>query len=362
MPGFRVCSAGSYENRIMRIRPDDKFLQYSGRIDFTNPLRPQFVFPCSSIRLVFCGTSISITLENHKNYWNNFLGFIIDGVQGKVRIPDEGISTLTLSDNLEYGEHNVLIFKRQDSCHVFDLYWIDIDSEILKMPPNKPVRKIEVYGDSVSAGEVSEAVDYVGQSDPEHDGSPSNSYYSYAWMTARKLNAQIHDIAQGGIALLSGTGWFNDPDYVGMEEVYDKIKYNPYFGQSSDWDFSLYTPDVVIVALAQNDNHPFDYMKEEPEGEKAQIWKEHYKAFLKKLRSIYPEAWIICITTVLQHDRSWDNAIDYCSQEMWDDKVRHFLFTGNGARTPGHVRIPEAEDMACELADYIERTCYAGSN
>src|SRR5699024_12424939 len=93
--------------------------------------------------------------------------------------------------------------------------------------PERPRRRIEVYGDSVSAGEVSEAVDYVGKPDPEHNGQYSNSWYSYAWMTAWKLGAEIHDIAQGGIALLDGTGWFNAPDYVGMETAWDKIHYNP---------------------------------------------------------------------------------------------------------------------------------------
>lgn len=68
---------------------------------------------------------------------------------------------------------------------------------VLLPPPEKPNRRIEVYGDSVSAGEVSEAVDYVGKEDPEHNGEYFNSWYSYSWMTARKLGAQIHDIAQG---------------------------------------------------------------------------------------------------------------------------------------------------------------------
>ena len=46
---------------------------------------------------------------------------------------------------------------------------------------------MEVFGDSVSCGEVSEALKYVGKPDPEHDGEYSNSWYSYAWITARKL-------------------------------------------------------------------------------------------------------------------------------------------------------------------------------
>lgn len=136
-----------------------------------------------------------------------------------------------------------------------------------------PERKIEVYGDSVSAGEVSEAVDYTGKEDPEHNGEYSNSWYSYAWMTARKLNAQIHDIAQGGIALMDHTGWFYEPEAIGMETAWNKIHYNPIFGEAKEWDFAGYTPQVVVVAIGQNDNHPDDYMKEDYHSEKSRKWR-----------------------------------------------------------------------------------------
>ena len=42
----------------------------------------------------------------------------------------------------------------------------------------------------------------------------SNSWYSYAWIAARKLDAQLHDIAQGGVALLDNTGWYHEPDIL----------------------------------------------------------------------------------------------------------------------------------------------------
>ena len=62
---------------------------------------------------------------------------------------------------------------------------------------------MEVYGDSVSAGEVSEAEFACGQVDPEgHNGRYSNGYLSYSWQTARLLGAELHDIATGGMALL----------------------------------------------------------------------------------------------------------------------------------------------------------------
>ena len=216
-----------------------------------------------------------------------------------------------------------------------------------------PPRRIEVYGDSVSAGEVSEAVDYVAKADPEHNGEYSNSWYSYAWIAARKLDAQLHDIAQGGVALLDNTGWYHEPDYIGMEHVWNKMRYDSSYGQVTEWDFSKYTPDIVIVAIGQNDSHPDDYMKTDYEGEKAKNWRIHYRQFLAKLRETYPDAWIICCTTLLQHDIGWDMSISQAVQDLGDKKVSHCVFQRNGKATPGHLRIPEAEEMAEELCHYI---------
>ena len=341
----------------MRIEPQHKYLQYSGRIDWCDENAPVFVFPCTSVRMCFTGSTLKVHVKNKREYWENYLGCILDGEQTKLRLPDgEEEAVLEIAaGHVEEAVHEVLLFKRQDACHeaAFLGFEIGDGEKILELPP-KPERRIEVYGDSVSAGEVSEAVDYTGRPDPEHNGEYSNSWYSYAWMTARKLDAQIHDVAQGGIALLDGTGWFNAPDYIGMETAWDKVHYNPAFGPASAWDFSEYTPQVVIVAIGQNDSNPEDYMKTDYNGYQALRWKSVYGTFLTGIRSRYPDAWIICITTLLEHDPAWDRAIDEVCRGMRDKKIRHFMFRRNGAGTPGHLRVPEAEEMADELAAYIE--------
>ena len=348
----------------MLIRPGHKKLQYSGRIDFSRADAPVFVYPCTSVRIRFTGDLLNVLLRNRHQYWENYIGYIADGQQGKVRLEEEmshvgnqeeGCLIYRIPLDPSKDIHDVLIFKRQDACHEVTFFGFEIDDgeEVLDLPP-VPQRRIEVYGDSVSAGEVSEAVDYVGKPDPEHNGQYSNSWYSYAWMTARRLGAQIHDIAQGGIALLDGTGWFNEPDYIGMETVWDKVHYNPAFGQKTEWDFTQYIPQVVITAIGQNDSHPEDYMKEDYNCPLSVRWRSSYGAWLKKIRRQYPEAWIICITTILEHDFSWDQSIDEVCTSMKDEKIRHFVFRRNGNGTPGHLRTAEAEEMAGELAAYIE--------
>ena len=339
----------------MTILADHKKLIYSGRIDWSNPLEPIFVFPCTFVKMKFTGNVLKVHVKNCNAYWNNYLGVILDGEQSSVLLPKDGEALLDIPvKESEKTEHEVMIFKRQDSCHELTFLGFELGegAEIMDSDP-LPERRMEVYGDSVSAGEVSEAVDYRGKEDPEHNGEYSNSWYSYAWIAARKLDAQLHDIAQGGVALLDNTGWDHEPDYIGMEQVWNKMRYNPDYGTVKEWDFSKYTPDIVIVAIGQNDSHPDDYMKTDYEGEKAKNWRTHYRQFLAKLRETYPDAWIICCTTLLQHDIGWDMSISQAVLDIADKKISHCVFQRNGKATPGHLRIPEAEEMAEELCHYI---------
>lgn len=343
----------------MKILPNNSSLIYSGRIDLSDPFAIVWTYPGTFVRMKFKGTQLFIHVRNKHNYWNNYLGVAEGDAQTKLLLPEEGEATIeiplqTTQDNI----HEVTIFKRQDACHELMILGFEIncntddECELLESSPLPP-RRIEVYGDSVSAGEVSEAIDYVAKADPEHNGEYSNSWYSYAWIAARKLDAQLHDIAQGGVALLDNTGWYHEPDYIGMEQVWNKMRYNPDYGTVKEWDFSKYTPDIVIVAIGQNDSHPDDYMKTDYEGEKAKNWRTHYRQFLAKLRETYPDAWIICCTTLLQHDIGWDMSISQAVLDIADKKISHCVFQRNGKATPGHLRIPEAEEMAEELCHYI---------
>jgi len=283
------------------------------------------------------------------------MGYILDGRQNQfILASDQTPAAYVIADDLDDTEHTLLLFKRMDSCHIVTFLGFELEDHATVLVPPLPLsRKIEVFGDSVSCGEVSEAVEYVGKPDPEHDGEYSNSWYSYAWMTARKLNAQLHDTSQGGIALLDRTGWFREPDYLGIESCYDKIEYQPELSAVKKWDFSRYTPNVVILALGQNDSHPYDYMAEDYHGEQAQNWRTHYQKFLEHLMQIYPKATFILTTTILEHNENWDISIEEVCRNINSSRVHHFLYSLNGRGTPGHVRIPEAEQMSDELVAFI---------
>jgi lysophospholipase L1-like esterase len=336
------------------IEGDNANFQYTGRVDFENIKIPTLVYAGSYIRTKFEGTSVSICIKDYHESYESAIGYIIDDeIEGKIVITDyEEELVLNVKEGLENKVHDLVIFKRVDSSHYFDFYGLVLDKGCtLVYPGDKPKRKIECFGDSISAGQVCEALDYVGKEDPEHNGEFSNSWYSYSMMIARNLNAEFNNNAQGGISLFNNTGYFVNGT-IGLEQTYDKLRYNPQLGVYTPWDFSRFTPNVVIMAIGQNDAYPENYINTDMERRKK--WKEKYKEIMRDLRGKYPDALFIIITTILGHDKGWDEALNEVRDELDDEKVVRYLFKRNGCGTPGHVRIPEAKEMANELTSFIE--------
>lgn len=348
----------------MFIKPSDSNLYYMGRIDFSESERVKFFYSGSLVKMNFRGTGVKAVIKNHRFYNIMELGVICDGFESKVTFEHkEEEITLTLAENLEQGDHSIILFKRQDATHYFEFLGFEIEGEAEILPADKrPERRIEVFGDSVSAGAVCEAVDFTGKCDPEgHDGIYDNSWHSYISITARNLGAELHNNAQGGIALFDGSGYYHFPTHIGVESAYDKLCYFPE-GPMAKWDFSRYIPQVVVFAFGQNDPHHEgfeDFDISDPQYRAK--WKNRYKEVLLDIRSHYNNPTFILITTVLMHNPDWDNAIEEIKNELTADgfvpadKLYHFMFTRNGKATPGHPRIPEQCEMAEELTAFISQ-------
>lgn len=336
------------------IPPDDECFEYMGRIDFDDPYEPVFIWAGSTAEIKFTGTSCAVLLNNMPFFTPTHFGALVDGVMQKFFL-EEGDQLITLAEGLNNTIHTLKLVKTMGAFNYvgFKGLIIDVGADVIK-PNHKYDMKIEVYGDSVSAGEVVEDIFYEGVDDRrDHhvDHTADNAYFSYPMILARRLNAELHDVAQGGIALFDGTGFFPDEDHLtGMESCYDKLRYSP-LSETKQWDFSRYTPDIVIIAVGQNDHKPNGDKIKTPEFRK--LWKDRYKAMLSDLMEKYPNAKFVLMLTIMKHESTWDLLIEEIANEVNSDRVTYFRFTRTGEATVGHPRAVEQAEMAIELYSYL---------
>lgn len=331
------------------VAPTDKNLQYTGRIDFSAPAAPVMTWPNTAIAGNFTGTSLSVTLDDEKgkNYFNVF----IDGDLAAPLIIEaaQGTKTYEVAGGLAPGKHSFLITKRtegEEGATVFRGLELADGGQMLA-PPERPKRRIEVFGDSITSGMGDEAP-MNARDDVIRD---KNSFLSYAAITARNLNAELHQTSQSGIGVMISWFPFTMPDF------YDQL--SAVGNNDTQWDFASWTPDVVVINLMQNDRWLIgDRHQLQPEPNDAQRVAA-YETFVKRIRQLYPKAYIVCALGSMDATRpgsQWPGYIKSAVEDMrkhGDARIDSvfFPFTGYGA----HPRLKHQRDNAAILTAFIKK-------
>jgi len=324
-------------------------IKYSGRIDSTENMAADLYWSGTSVKINFEGQSIGAILKDEKG--DNYYNVIIDRDSIFILRPDTIQRYHQLVSGLEKGKHSLELFRRTEWSKgktSFYGFRINGDAKILPKSLSKK-RKFEFYGNSITAGYAVE--DFSGKDRP--DSTFTNNYLSYAAITARHFDAEYTCICKGGIGIM--ISWF---PYV-IADIYDKL--NP-ADSTSKWDFSNYTPDIVVINLFQNDS----WLVNKPERKEFQskfgteppnedFIIDSYKQFVSSIRYHYPEADIICALGNMDATREgsqWPGYIKKAVNSLNDDRI-HTLFIPY-KDTSGHPSIKEQEIIANSLIQFID--------
>ncbi len=345
------------------VTPNDPRIQYYGRCGTDEPGSVGFFYSASGFRARFSGRSLALRLEEDNFGPANSMGIRIDGgAEIPLRLHAATDHTYVIAIGLPNKVHDLEVYRRQDTyggVAKFKGMWLE-KGAILKRPATRSKKRIEFFGDSVTSGAATTPFGYEAKPDSavEYDNVDeviNNGYWGLGSVTSRILKADANIQGIGGLSLLDQTGWFGGEleHTVGLESTYDKL--NPIPGQMSSWDFTRFTPHVVVVAIGQNDARGGDIHDQAWRTK----WKDAYKGLLENLRGHYPKANFVLSTTVLIHDLEWDKAIHEVADEFcleYSTKSVHFFsFKRAGIGTPGHPRLKEQEEMGQELAAFINR-------
>ncbi len=323
---------------------DNGFIQYEGRINFTNKAAPMFCYPGTTIRACFTGTSVSMKMKPGSGY---YMVSVDNKDYDKINFDGQD-SVICIAKGLAPGRHTIvaMLANEEFEGHAeFYGFFIDENAKLVDMGKDeRPL--IEFIGDSMTCGYGSEASDGTIHYDP----SNSNFFYTYAAIAARELNARLMVVARSGMGVYRNYNGKYDgsimPQWYGYTLIYD---------DSQRWNPEGNMPDVLCINLGTNDFSTT--------GGDFVIYRDSYERFVRYLRSLYPKTKIVMLSGCMLSGeplKVQNAALDEVQRRLkteGDDNIFRFDFTPQdgslGYGADWHPSKAQHRKMADELVPYL---------
>ena len=214
---------------------------------------------------------------NDGNNKNRFT-VVVDGGTPTTVTSTSGQTSLSLATGLTNGPHDLVVWRNTEaSIGVTQLTGLSSfgTGGSLSAPTAAPNKRMEVIGDSLSAGAGVEG----NAACPGGINAFTNNYLAYGSVAARTVGADVVTIAWSGI------GVYRNSDGSTTDTMPARYPYAiPNDGTA--WDFSQYQPNVVVINLGTNDFGS---------GDPGTPYETAYDAFVKTVRAKYATAYFILI-------------------------------------------------------------------
>ena len=291
-----ACRPAIAENGAVTLEANDKNLTYFGRWDRTNSAVPRSHWGGAYLRTRFTGTSVSLKMADGQHLVVSIDGEPFRAVDGK-----QGVTPLNASP-LPPGTHTLLVGPSTGGEARVEGLVLDPGASVKPAIP-RPI--IEFIGDSITWG----------------TGPKDLWNVNWTWQTAEALNCDHTQVAQSARALTTGYGCADEK--TGMHIQYFRLKN---FGYATEkppvlWDFSIYTPQIIVINLGQN-----DACGNEPDA----VFTASYIQFIKNTRAKFPKAQIVALRMFGggRFGTDTQKAVAVCNADG-DSRV-HFITTEGG--------------------------------
>lgn len=226
------------------IQANNPLIEYTGRIDFTDPLAPRFSYSGVSVRAAFQGKSIAIKLKDDGS--QNFYNVMIDHSVVKRIQTISGLQTYSISTTLNDTIHEVEIFKLTELSFGKTQFcgFVLEDGKSLVELSDKRSRMIEYIGNSITCGYGNE-----GANGEKFGPTTENHYLTYAGYTSRNFNARHLAVCKSGIGIYRNYGGPVEGNTDNMTNYYQRIFL---YDAAPLYNFAQ-KPDLVCIDLGTND-------------------------------------------------------------------------------------------------------------
>ena len=279
------------------IDPDNTNISYWGRIDFSNAKAPAFEFPGVTIKASFTGTSISMKLHDYATHGTTTTNYYYKIIDGGTPVKFEalaGNNTYVLATGLTNGTHTIEIVKLTEASVGKSAFlgFVLESGKTLQPIAATPTCNIEFIGNSITCGYGNEVSLADPNSAPTFHSINENNFNAWGYVAARSLNMRYKAVSYSGRGLYRN----NTGSTTGtLPKIYDRIF--PDNSASPTWNHASNHPNVIVLNLGTND---FALDPGTPLNET--LFKATYVTFVEQLKTLHPNATIICATGVMMSD------------------------------------------------------------
>lgn len=346
-------------NDVKSFLPSDSQIRYTGRFHKTDSSSYSFSYPGTSIEFSFEGTFCELKLssinpgkDNTGKEYQNYFYLIVDNKDPEKIAVGTQTSTVRIPD-LSPGEHTVQLFKLTESFVGKCIFrGVTVSGNALLPLKKNLSRRIEFIGNSITCGYGNEGENATCPFSAETE----NNYLAYGAIASRRLDAYYTATAY------SGKGMYRNYDGSTKESL--SLIYDRTFPDevTPKWDFKTEPkPDVVVINLGTN-----DFATGVPDS---LVFTNTYVNFLKRIRGLYPEAYIVCMEGPMISDdypkgtNAWTHMQQYITASSkilinkGDQRICTFFATVQKAEDLGcdyHPNVKKHESMGAELSSLIK--------
>ncbi|MDQ0901109.1 GDSL-type esterase/lipase family protein [Paenibacillus sp. V4I7] len=281
-------------------RANKDFVKQIGRTVFYNDTL-WLALSGSGAEYKFRGTKAQITMKGDQVALGQTdyarIGIYVNGVRVVDDLLKQSQKTYTVFESATQQDVVIKVVKLSEAIRsTAGIQEIRVNSVDGIHPTQGSARKIEIIGDSITAG--------YGVDDMKENGfstATEDVTKTYAYKTAAALQADYSVVAYSGHGIVSGytgngeknTGLLVPNNYDIIARSAGRIDGNLDIN-NSPWDFNKFVPDLIVINLGTND---YSYTKDD--SVKQAEYRDAYVEFLKQVRSRNANARLMCTVGIM---------------------------------------------------------------
>ncbi|MCM1314816.1 MAG: GDSL-type esterase/lipase family protein [Alistipes senegalensis] len=337
----------------------EDYVKYTGR-NYYDGKSAWLVQSGSAVEFTVSAKSAEVTITgdhsiNNDEKYRPRYAVIIDGEIVLDEVLNEKSKTVKLFDEKVSRTADVKIIHLSEANNgavgVSEIKTVS-DSPAPVVPVPEKELSIEFIGDSITC-----AYGVEGKSAYENFSTTTENFMkSYAYLTAKKLNADYSAVSYSGHGIISGYSEDGKINTNSLVPSYYK-DYGSLNDYAKPWDFTKKPNDVVVINLGTND---YSYVSKDFDN-RSQEYVDGYVEFLETVRECNPDAYIICTMGIMGGQEMCpliEQAVSDFSKKNNDKKIMSYEspiqnFNDDGIGSDWHPSEVTQQKNAYILADKI---------